>query len=176
MFILNKSCQVFFFPPSFLSICSQTTFCGSYPKQQCWDWSLCSEADLLTNRPHCPPMFLRTKTVVYNRKLCVDCNVKLHVQWACLLFTPKGNTTCSGHICSSLQKETLPLSSKVVCYSNILEMTIWKERNQCLCSRNVQSTRDPRGLSLTPGSSAWRLGSGHLQHLLPPSPAEVLGV
>ena len=175
MFILNKSCQVFFFPPSFLSICSQTTLCGSYPKQPCWDWSLCSEADLLTNRPHCPPMFLRTKTLVYDRKLCVDCNVNLQKRNPELRGT-KHSITCSGHVCSSLQKETLPLSSKVVCYSSILEMTIWKERNQCLCSRNVQSARDPRGLSLTPSSSAWRLGSGHLQHLLPPSPAEVLGV
>lgn len=29
---------------------------------------------------------------------------------------------------------------------------------------------------LTPSCSAWRLGSGHLWHLSPPSPAEVLGL
>lgn len=132
------------FLPTFFSECllSDHILRVTHTKQQCWAWSLCSEADLLTTSPHCPPMFLRTKTLVYNRKLCVFCNVNLQKRSPELRGTGH-SIMCNGHVCSSLQKETLPLTSKVVCYSNILEMIIWRKGSQCLCSQNVQKCERP---------------------------------
>ena len=138
---------MFFFPLSLLSVYSQITFCRSHAYGTRYTavlgFELCSESDLLTTRQHSFPVFLRTKTLVYNRKLCVFCNVNLQKRNLELRGTEHHSIMYSGHVCSSLQKETLSLTSKVVCYSDILEMVIWNKGSQCLCSQKVQKCERP---------------------------------
>lgn len=123
-------------------------------------------------------MFLRTKSLTYYVRLCVVCNANLQKRNQRLKGTEQF-IMGSGHVCSLLQKETLLLESKVVCHTDILEKVIRNKGGQRLrlCSRDVQkSKRSTEGCLLTLSCSGLEAELWHVQHLLPPSPAEMLGL